>query len=57
MATKKDYYCKDCANNNHGWCPIIKQNGLKEINNCKKKIMKIFYLLQDKIKRKRNNLK
>ena len=38
MATKKDYYCKDCANNNHGWCPIIRQNGLKDIDNCKKKV-------------------
>ena len=34
MANKKDYFCKNCKNNNYGWCSIVKRNNLKEINNC-----------------------
>lgn len=30
----KDYLCKDCLHNNHGWCKAIKRNKLKEINKC-----------------------
>lgn len=30
----KDYLCKDCVHNNHGWCKAIKRNKLKEIDKC-----------------------
>lgn len=30
----KDYLCKDCIHNNHGWCKAIKRNKLKEIDKC-----------------------
>lgn len=30
----KDYLCKDCIHNNHGWCKAIKRNKLKEIEKC-----------------------
>lgn len=30
----KDYFCKNCAHNNNGWCPIKKMNGLKKITEC-----------------------
>lgn len=30
----KNYLCKDCINNNHGWCPIQNRNKLKEITVC-----------------------
>ena len=33
----KDYLCKDCDNNNHGWCNYLKKNGLKDITNCSEK--------------------
>lgn len=42
MATTKDYLCKDCENNNNGWCLIQKRNGLKEIAYCNHKIPKGF---------------
>lgn len=41
MASKKDYFCKDCGNNNNGWCPILKRNGLKDIETCNYKKSKI----------------
>lgn len=31
MAKVTNYYCKDCLENNNGWCPRLKMNGLKEI--------------------------
>ena len=30
----KDYICKDCVHNNHGWCKALKRNKLKEIDKC-----------------------
>lgn len=33
----KEYLCKDCEHNNHGWCKIKKMNGLKEITSCEHK--------------------
>ena len=30
----KDFLCKDCVHNNHGWCKAIKRNKLKEIDKC-----------------------
>lgn len=30
----KNYLCKNCEHNNHGWCKIKKINGLKEITSC-----------------------
>lgn len=33
----KDYICKDCTNNNHGWCNVLKRNKLKEIETCTNK--------------------
>lgn len=26
------YICKNCYNNNHGWCNIRQENGLKKLN-------------------------
>ena len=31
MAKIINYHCKDCKENNNGWCTILKMNGLKEI--------------------------
>lgn len=28
------YLCKNCINNNHGWCKALKRNKLKEIDKC-----------------------
>lgn len=33
----KEYLCKDCGNNNHGWCTVKRMNGLKGITECKSK--------------------
>lgn len=30
----KDYLCKDCVENNNGWCNKRKFNGLKKITEC-----------------------
>lgn len=30
----KNYLCKDCKNNNHGWCTVNKRNKLKEVTVC-----------------------
>ena len=32
--SKKDYICKDCPHNNHGWCKERKIQGLKSITKC-----------------------
>lgn len=34
----KNYLCKDCKHNNHGWCLKNKRNKLKEITECSFKI-------------------
>ena len=31
---KKDYICKDCPHNNHGWCKERRIQGLKSITKC-----------------------
>lgn len=31
------YLCKNCINNNHGWCKALKRNKLKEIEKCEMK--------------------
>ena len=36
-----EYFCKDCSNNNHGWCTIKKRNKLKEIGFCDTKNINI----------------
>lgn len=30
----KDYFCKDCPENNNGWCKLHKKQGLKNIEFC-----------------------
>ena len=35
----KNYLCKDCKHNNHGWCVKTKRNKLKEITECSHKLM------------------
>lgn len=32
--SKKDYICKDCPHNNHGWCKERRIQGLKSITKC-----------------------
>lgn len=31
---QKDYLCKDCLENNNGWCKKLKKQGLKQITSC-----------------------
>ena len=31
----KDYICKTCMHNNHGWCDKLKKQGLSKIFECK----------------------
>lgn len=33
----RDYLCKDCPNNNNGWCTVKKCQGLKSITECEHK--------------------
>lgn len=35
-----EYICKDCENNNHGWCKVKLRNKLKEIKECEDKRIK-----------------
>lgn len=35
-----NYICKECENNNHGWCKIKSRNKLKEIKECKDRHVK-----------------
>lgn len=28
------YICKNCEHNNHGWCTLLKRQGLKELSVC-----------------------
>ena len=30
----KDYLCKECPNNNNGWCTAKKMQGLKSVTSC-----------------------
>lgn len=33
----KNYFCKDCLENNNGWCNLHKKQGLKAITSCNDK--------------------
>ena len=44
----KDYFCKDCSNNNNGWCNVRKCQGLKAITFCAHKNMEVMQPIKPK---------
>ena len=44
----KDYFCKDCDNNNNGWCKKHKFNGIKKIIECDDKAVNGIMLIHQK---------